>query len=524
MKKTKAKLARAAWRDAIIIFGISAALLAYFISVEAFEYVVEFSDSHESWELDEILTLLMVLPAALAIFSWRRVKETRSELIARIEAENRAQQMALHDPLTGLPNRRHIKQEIDKLLADADRSPVAVMMLDLNRFKATNDLLGHLVGDQLLIGVAERLTEASGPQAVVSRLGGDEFVVLLPDAPKGEALLAKVEQISEAFDKPFELESSIVSAGASIGVTFIDTAGVNSEIALSQADAAMYGCKAKGSNGFRFFEAGMEEASIRRAELETQLAQAIPENQIRPYYQPLVNLSTGEVVGFEVLARWHRDDGEVRMPGEFIPIAEDTGMICELYYSLLRQAAEDVKHWPPELSFSINLSPIQFSDEWLIERTLQILSEAGIAPGRLEIEITENALVKDVEVARKVIEDFKRQRIRVALDDFGTGYSSLRHLNELEFDKLKIDRSFIRDLEFNESSQTIVRTITSLAHNLGLEVTVEGIESTLNADTLIGYGCDLGQGYLYGKPGKATFAHDGKDGYGARKDGAEKVA
>ncbi|PEQ14690.1 hypothetical protein B2G71_00680 [Novosphingobium sp. PC22D] len=483
-----------------MVFGGFTALLAYFISIEAFEYVVDFSSTHESWELDEILTGMMVLPIAMTIFSVRRLREAYRELSCRIEAEEQAQAMAMHDPLTGLPNRRNITHAIEQAIDQADEAPLALLLIDLNRFKAINDLQGHQVGDALLIGIADRLKAHVGDSAVVSRLGGDEFVILLRDAPQGEALIARAEDISACFDAPFELEHGSVTIGASIGVTYVDSSDVSADAAMSQADAAMYKCKVRKSNCVRFFEAGMEMAAIRRASMEADLRDAIRAERIEPHYQPLVCLEDGRIIGYEVLARWRLDDGELRMPDDFIGIAEDIGLIDDMFYSLLEQAAADVRKWSPELTFAMNLSPVQFGDEWLVERVLKILAGAGIAPGRLEIEITENSLVTDVEMARNVIQQFKSQGIRVALDDFGTGYSSLRHLSELEFDKLKIDRSFVHDVYINESSQTIVRTITSLAHNLGMQVTVEGIDTAENAQSVIGYGCDIGQGYLYGKP------------------------
>ena len=490
----------AATRDGIVIFGIAIALLAIFIAIEAFEYVVEFSDTHESWELDEILTVLMVLPIAGGIFGWRRLKEARAELIRRVAAEEKAQAMALHDPLTGLPNRRHAERTIDAALAEAGNAPVAVLLLDLNRFKSVNDLYGHAAGDKLLLTTGERLRDSAGPGALVARLGGDEFTVMLTDVCNEEELIHRVELISGRFAQPFTFEHGNSTIGASIGVTLIDTPGFTADKVLAQADAAMYRCKAKGRNGFAFFEEGMEFAAIRRAEIEAELREAIAAGHIEPFYQPLVTLSDGELAGYEALARWRLPDGSLRMPEEFIHIAEDCRIIGDLYYSVLEQAANAVRHWDPELRFAVNLSPIQFEDEWLVERTLQILTAAGVSPGRLDIEITESALVANVEQAQRIVSAFKAQGIKVVLDDFGTGYSSLRHLSDLQFDQLKIDKSFITELDDNPGARTIVRTITSMAHSLGVQVTVEGIETGRNERDVMEFGCDLAQGFLYGRP------------------------
>ncbi len=511
MNKIRARLLYASWRDGLIIFGLFTFLVVWFIHIDAFGYVIHFAETHKSWELEEFLTALMLLPIAMAIYSARRVREYYRELHYRVEAEQQAKAMALHDPLTGLPNRRNINQRMEKAFATADESPLSLLLVDLNRFKSINDLQGHLAGDELLIEVANRLRGSVGADAVVSRLGGDEFLILIQNTPLGDDLITRIEAISESFIEPCTIEGSPVSVGASIGVTVVDSADILPETALAQADAAMYRCKAQGRNGFRFFEAGMETAAFRRAQIEAELRKAIDNDEVEPYYQPLVCLETGEVLGFEVLARWKLHDGNVRMPDEFIAVAEQTGMIDALYYSILRQAAQAVRHWPPEMHFAVNLSPRQFDDEWLVEKTLAILSEAGIAPGRLEIEITENALVEDLEQAKHIIKAFKSQGIQISLDDFGTGYSSLRHLSELQFDKLKIDRSFIHDIEKNEASQTIVRTITSMAHHLGLKVTCEGLETDGNATQVIDFGCDIGQGYLYGRPAPTTDAAAGGD-------------
>ncbi|MCJ1962158.1 putative bifunctional diguanylate cyclase/phosphodiesterase [Novosphingobium mangrovi (ex Hu et al. 2023)] len=486
-------------RDAAIIFGLALVLLAVFIGAEAFEYVVDFSHRHEHLEIDEGLTVLMVMPIAMGIFAWRRLAEARTELARRIEAEEKAHALARHDPLTGLPNRRHAEHEIGRALEKATPdAPVAVLLVDVNRFKSINDLYGHAAGDRLLLDTGERLRETGGPDALVARLGGDEFVVLLQGPTRQDELIHRVETISESFARPFVFDHGSSLVGASIGVTLVDRPGLTPEQVLARADAAMYRCKGKGLNGFAFFEEGMEFAAFRRAQIERDLRQALAEERIEPFFQPLVSLTEGCINGYEVLARWRLQDGTLRLPDEFIPIAEDCGLIGEIYFAMLRRAA--ARPWPPATRLAINLSPIQFEDDTLVERTRQVLEETGFPPGQLDIEITESAFVSNLERARIVIAQFKELGIQMALDDFGTGYSSLRHLSEFHFDKLKIDRSFITDLADNPASQTIVRTITAMAHNLGLRVTVEGVESIENEADLLGFGCDVGQGYLYGHP------------------------
>jgi diguanylate cyclase (GGDEF)-like protein len=497
---------RGAIRDTAFVvvgFAISYLLARHF---QWFERLSEFSEQHESWELDELFVAIIVLAAMTCVTSINRLRETLGELKRRKEAELRANLLAMHDPLTGLPNRRFADDAITRGIAQADKTPFALLLLDLNRYKSVNDLHGHGTGDQLLLEVGRRLKAWSGRDSWLARLGGDEFVIVLPGVISQVDLVTAVDRISHLFDKPFKLENTSVIIGASIGVTLCESVDAKAEELLREADAAMYRSKQRGQNGFAFFEPGMEQMAINRARIELELRQAIFTGQIVPFYQPLIELETGETIGFEVLARWRLADGTVRMPDDFIPIAEETGLIGDLFYSLLRQASREIGHWPPHYSMAVNLSPVQFADEWLVERILQILVENGVAPRRLELEMTETAIVNEIEHARTLIERLKSQGIKVALDDFGTGYSSLRHLSELRFDKLKIDRSFIGDLDANEASQTIVKTVTALAHSLGLTVCVEGIETEASAENVTSYGCDFAQGYLFGRPAaKACF-------------------
>ena len=386
------------------------------------------------------------------------------------------------------------------------------MAVDLNRFKRVNDLHGHATGDGLLLAIGERLAKAAGPAATVYRFGGDEFCILLRNSHPDEALLARVEAISATFEQPFELNDVTLVSGAAIGVTSTSDPAATMDDLLAQADAAMYRSKAGGRNGFGFFEEGMEIAARRRAKIEAELRIALAEDRIGAHFQPQVRLGDGKVVGFEALARWHLPDGTYRMPDDFISIAEETGLISDVFFSVLRHASRAARSWGTDTRFAINLSPVQFGGAWLVERILKTLLEEGIAPGRLEIEVTENALVADFDVAREVIWSLKNQGIHVSLDDFGTGYSSLRHLSELPFENLKIDKSFIRNLSEDPAAQTIVRTVTSMAHSLGLTVTAEGIETEGSAQSVTAYGCDVGQGFLYGQPREdAQVAGEGTD-------------
>jgi diguanylate cyclase (GGDEF)-like protein len=505
--------------DAVWLTAGFVIILTIAIYLEAFDHVAELSRRHEDWELDEILTTMMLLPFGLAIYAKRRLNETRAELKRRRAAEREASQMALHDPLTGLGNRRKAQIEIPPALERAGELPVTLVSVDLNRFKPVNDLHGHAIGDELLLAVGGRLTNAARQGAKVYRFGGDEFCILVPGPFSEDELLARIEAISIAFDRRFDLTDLSVPVGASIGVTTTSDPALGMDELMAQADAAMYRCKQSGRNGFSFFEAGMEVAALRRAKIEEELRQALAEDRIEAHFQPLVRLEDKAIIGYEALARWCVGDGVCREPDEFISIAEESGLISDVFYAVLRKASKAARNWPAGLKFSVNLSPVQFNDPWLVERILQILVDEGIQPGRLEIEVTENALVGDFQIARDVLWSLRNQGIHVSLDDFGTGYSSLRHLSELPFEIIKIDRSFIANLSSDAAAQTIVRTVTSMAHNLGLTVTAEGIDSVDNAMTLAEYGCDIGQGYLFGRP-----AAQGKPALKAEDASADEAA
>ncbi|GAB5347726.1 putative bifunctional diguanylate cyclase/phosphodiesterase [Alteriqipengyuania sp. 357] len=498
----KTFLSRSAKIEALVIFGLFGLVLAVSIAFEGFERLVEFSESHESWELDEILTVLMVMSVAFAVYSVRRLLELRREFRRRIAAENEANELAFHDPLTGLPNRRKAYQAIKAAIDNADTAPFAVAMIDFDRFKWINDIYGHVAGDEVLLTVAEKLCAHAHAHDFIARLGGDEFVVLIAGFESHDALLVRVEELLGALTEQIDLPSAgaKLALSARIGVTLVENAGIDIDRVITQADAAMYRAKASSSHSLCFFERGMDEAVAQRAQTERLLREAIEKDEIDPYFQPLVDLCTGELLGYEALARWPQPDGTVKNPEEFISIAEECGLIGELYFELLEKAAHEALSWEDHCILSVNISPLQFSDPWLVERTLQTVQRAGFPTRRLEVEITETALVAEMDTARAVIANFKNQGIQVSLDDFGTGYSSLRHLSELQFDKLKIDRSFIADIETNQDSQTIVRAVTSMAHHLGLKVIVEGIEDAASAKSVREYGCDVGQGFLYGKP------------------------
>jgi diguanylate cyclase (GGDEF)-like protein len=487
-------------RDLLALTGFIA--LAYFASLQLdlFDYLMDLAVTHEEWELDEIFAGVMVSTIGLFLFGLSRSRATVRELRGRVAAEERAKEMAMHDALTGLPNRRHLESALKTFLAKSGEGPpLAIVAVDLDRFKPVNDLYGHAVGDELLIRIAELLRQEAGEDGFVARLGGDEFIMVLPH-PSEEQLMSKLAGIVAAFEAPFPLRGHDVSVGATLGVAMAPIDGRDPDTLMRRADVALYRAKDDGRGRFAFFEAGMDERVHERAALENALRIAIRNDQIEPHFQALVDLKSGDVLGYEILARWRHCERGLVPPDQFIPIAEETGLIGELTLSILARACREALPWPGAPRISLNISPIQLKDAALPQKLLKVLAGAGFPARRLEIEITEDALITDFDAARAILVSLKNQGVHIALDDFGTGYSSLRHLRELPFDVLKIDRSFVQSMTDSEEARTLIRTIVALAKNLGLGVTAEGIESEADASTLRALGCELGQGYLFGRP------------------------
>jgi predicted signal transduction protein with EAL and GGDEF domain len=341
---------------------------------------------------------------------------------------------------------------------------------------------------------------------MVSRLGGDEFALLLRYRIGSDQLLKLSEDIIARLSRPVAWGQGQVEIGATIGIALSALDGTDAEALLHAADVAMYRGKREGRGSIRFFEPAMDSELKARLQMEHELRAGIANGEVRPYYQPLVSLKSGKLLGFEVLARWHHPARGLIAPVQFIQLAEDTGLITDLSYSLLRQACLEARTWPSQLQLAVNVSPYQLKDRAMPERILAILTETGFAPGRLEVEVTETALVNDLESARSILTSLQNVGIRVALDDFGTGYSSLYHLHELRFDKIKIDQCYVQSLADSAESVKIVNAILGLGKSLGLLTTAEGIECEAHSTWLADQGCSFGQGYLFGRPMPADEA------------------
>ncbi|MBO9622892.1 MAG: EAL domain-containing protein [Sphingomonas sp.] len=424
---------------------------------------------------------------------------SRSEMAAEQRraqgAEQRAHQLAYHDPLTGLPNRRALAEALEAK-ARGGEAPFGLLIVDLDRFKLINDVHGHPAGDQLLRTVAVRLSGIVEGAGQSYRLGGDEFAVVV-DAGAGSARrLARA--IVEAMSRPFAHDGRVHHIGASVGISLYPQDAADREALMRRADIALYKAKQEGRNRHCAFEPMLDAEIRRRAAIEAEMREAMERDAFVPYYQPIVDLKTGATYGFELLARWRRAAGDEIGPDQFIPIAEECGLINELTLRLLRRACIETRGWGAAIA--INVSPLQLRDPWFSQKLLGVLTAEGFPPQRLSIEITENALIVDADSAKLAIDSLKNQGIRLALDDFGTGYSSLQHLRMLPFDKLKIDRSFVTAMECDPEAERMVHAIVSLASTLGLPVVAEGIESASTAKALLALGCALGQGFHFGQP------------------------
>ena len=508
-----------------------AAVIAYFyaLNLDLFERFIHILDTHEEWEADEILMAFLIASAGALTFAGRRMVEAVHELKKRIALEDEAKALALHDALTGLPNRRKLHIALTDALGQAERGAMAaIVAIDLDRFKPVNDLYGHAAGDALLVSIAKLLTEEAGPNGIVARVGGDEFILVWRNLVDADDLLARLGRLNYLFETPMAVANNAIAVGATIGVAVAHGERIAPAEILRRADIALYRAKGDGRGQFAFFEHTMDEQVQTRLELERELRDAVARDAIEPFFQPLVRLDSGDVFGYEMLARMRDANGGIIPPDRFIPMAEEIGVIGEMTMSLLRRACLEMRDWPGAPLLSVNISPFQLRDNGLPQKIVKVLLETGFPPARLQVEITESALVADLDQARTILTSLRNQGVRISLDDFGTGYSSLRHLRELPFDNLKIDRSFVQTMGTSSESQTIVNTILDLAKNLGLDVTAEGIETPMNAQLLRAFGCRSGQGYWFGRPAEAKVLRErlreNADRLGATTEKAKKGA
>ncbi|CAA7624159.1 bifunctional diguanylate cyclase/phosphodiesterase [Magnetospirillum sp. UT-4] len=420
--------------------------------------------------------------------------------------DERIAHLAYHDPLTGLPNRTLLLDRLDQGLAMASRdgSHLAVLFLDLDRFKNVNDTLGHQRGDDLLKVVGERLGDLIRASDTLCRLGGDEFVVVLTDSPEERAVSAVADRIIEAVGRPVELGGTVVQVGTSIGIAMSPTDGSDGVTLMKNADAAMYAAKAAGKNTYRYFSRSMSDKAMARLRLENELRDAVARGQLELYLQPKVCLRRDVTTGVEALLRWHHPELGLVSPAEFIPVAEETGLIIPIGDWVLAEACRIAQRFVGlglgDLSIAVNVSPVQFQEGHVAERVAALLEQHGVAAASIQVELTEGTVMGDPKRAIDVLGRLSENGVSVAVDDFGTGYSSLSYLRRLPIDTLKIDRSFVKDAHRDVGDAEIVKTIVGLSKSLKLIAIAEGVETAVHADLLRAMDCDLAQGFHFAKP------------------------
>ncbi|WP_309602763.1 bifunctional diguanylate cyclase/phosphodiesterase [Sphingomonas sp.] len=487
--------------DGVVTLVLVAAVLMLIIQGSSF-FEQAIADAGAQFGPGVRVTMVMLtLNVALILVGWRRLADLQHEQERRFDAERRAAHIASSDVITGLNNRKGLADlgEALRLRLAARGSGWGVTSIRMHRFKAINERHGYETGDAMLRHIADAILKVLPDEAIAARLNGDEFAVAFPvdlaDSAPGNEIAAAMLQ---AITSPLDVDGRMLQAGAYAGIA-VANADTPLPHLLRRADIALEQAASGRSARPIWFDGGMERAMIAHVEIEQGIRVALDNDQFVPFFEPQVDLDSGEIVGFEMLARWNHPSSGLILPEAFIGVAEDIGVIARLSEQVISAALADVAKWDPALSLSVNISPMQLSDPWLAQRIIRLLTEAGVAPERLVVEITESSLFADLELARSIATSLKNQGIRLALDDFGTGYSSLAHLRSLPFDAIKIDRSFTASISHDSESAAIVRAVAALAGAIKVPVIVEGIEDAATHAAVLGLGCQMGQGWYFGK-------------------------
>ena len=455
----------------------------------------------------KIAAVALTLNVALILFGWRRYADLQHETEKRVEGEQRARTIASTDGMTGLLNRKGFGDAGALLAEQAGQrgQQLAILSLQLHRFKVINDRYGYDIGDAVLRRLAASLREDLPPEAALARLSGGELAVAVAIENEDEAR-ALGDLMLGRVTRPIEEQGKFIQVGAFLGISSGEPADSSIADLLRRADIAMDHAKSARAARPMWFDSGMERELIAHGEIEQGIRFALEHDQFIPYFEPQVDLETGAIIGFEVLARWDHPLTGIVSADRFIPIAEEHNLIARLSDQIFRKALLAAAEWDPSVTISINISPRQFTDSWLAQKIVRLLSETGFPADRLVVEVTESSLFADIDLARTIVTSLKNQGIALALDDFGTGFSSLSHLRALPFDKIKIDRSFVATIGRDRESAAIVRAVTTLAQALEVPVTVEGIEDAATYDSVLSFGCAVGQGWYFGKPMPAEDA------------------
>lgn len=446
-----------------------------------------------------------LLNIALIILAWRKSEGYRQASVQRDAAESKAYALAYYDELTGLHNRRHFRELIANLCAERV-SPSALILIDLDDFKKINDLYGHAVGDRVLIVTAERLKRSCPGRANCIRLGGDEFAVFLQGTAAEKRKVGELAQeLVEELSRPIRIDKTVAAIGVSIGISRLARQCTDQEWLLRRADIAMYEAKRLGRNRCVSFDPSFEAKLQQRNALEAELRQGIENGEFVPHFQPIIDLATGGLTGFEVLARWQHPTKGLIEPPDFIELAESIGTISELSFQVMQEALMEARDWPSKYRIAVNISPVQFNDPFLAARVLRTLSATGFPPERLEIEVREQSLLQNHEMALSVLASLKNIGISVTVDDFGIGYASFTRLRSLPFDRIKLDRSYMESLLDEAQCDALIHAVSALGRGLKVPITAEGVESLAIQAKLGELGCSDAQGWLYGK---ALSAHE----------------
>ena len=427
---------------------------------------------------------------------------TLEDVSARKASEVRADALARVDPLTGLPNRLLMRERLAEALArlQRDGEACAVLLVDLDRFKPVNDTLGHPVGDALLAKVADRLRSTVRPTDTVARIGGDEFIILQAGIGEAAHAQALARRLVDLIGRTYMVEGHLLTIGASVGVALAPADGVSADKLLKNADLALYRAKLDGRGTYRFFEPEMDARMQARRRLELDMRQALARREFQLHYQPQMQLDGDRLIGCEALIRWKHPERGMVSPLDFIPLAEEIGLIVPIGEWVIRQACRDAMTWPAGMSVAVNVSPAQFKSDRLVETIVSALTSSGLSAKRLEVEITEGVLLQESEKTLQTLHRLRELGVRVSMDDFGTGYSSLSYLRSFPFDKIKIDRSFVKDLSGKPDGDAIIRAIAGLGKSLGMTTVAEGVETQEQMQRIRDEGCTDVQGYLISRP------------------------
>ena len=440
-----------------------------------------------------------------------------TDITDRKRAEEQLIHDSFHDSLTDMPNRALFTDRLEQTLAILETDSTyryAVLLIDLDRFRVINETLGHDAGDEMLKVVSDKIVRVLRPQDTVARLGGDEFAVLLPDLDATRIALQIADRIHQSVKEPIRIDGEVFNITCSIGIVLPGETERDSQSILRDADSAMYSAKAAGKSRSEIFDKAMYESAISAMRLESELVRAVSAGEIVPYFQPIVSLATGRIAGFEALARWLHPDQGIISPGQFIPIAEETGLIIQVGEQILKQAVDQACEWrtsrvsPEDLFMSVNLSVKQFAHATLVDDIRKTVSRPEITPSCLKLEITESGLMENVETSLDLLKRLKALDVTLGIDDFGTGYSSLSYLHRFPFDTLKVDQSFVGNMETETESREIVTNVLSLAHGLNKEAIAEGIETEGQLKALRDLSAEFGQGYLFARPLTGSDATD----------------